>query len=201
MSSSSDLFAYFFCNFTSMEEQLRQIAARLKGLRDVLNISSAEAAKTCGIDEQIYLAYELGEKDIPVGVLHRMSQQYGVELSVLLTGNEPRMQHYSVTRKNKGESFERTKAYKYQALAGSFINRKAEPFEVTVCPKPAGTAFCLNAHPGQEFNYVLEGRMQFNIDGKVMILEAGDSIYFNSGLPHGMLALDNQDCRFLALIF
>lgn len=183
-----------------MEEQLKQIAERLRGLREVLDISLADAAKTCAISETEYLGYESGEKDIPVGILHRMSRQYGVELSVLLTGDEPRMHHYALTRKNKGESSERFKAYKYEALAGSFINRKAEPFEVTVCPKPDGVGFSLNSHPGQEFNYVLEGRMKFSIDGKEMILEAGDSIYFNSGLPHGMLALDGSECRFLALI-
>lgn len=184
-----------------MEEQIKQIAERLKGLRDVLEITVADAAKTCGIDEAKYLEYESGEMDIPVSVLHNMSRKYGIELSVLLTGDEPHMHQYSLTRKNKGESSDRSKAYKYQALANSFINRKAEPFEVTVSPKPEETEFFLNSHPGQEFNYVLEGRMKINIDGKEMILEVGDSIYFNSGLPHGMLALDGKDCRFLALIF
>ena len=189
------------CNFTSMEEQIKQIAERLKGLREILDISVADAANTCGIDEIKYLGYESGKEDIPVGILHSISRRYGIDLSVLLSGDEPHMRHYSLTRKNKGANFERTKAYKYQALASSFINRKADPFEVTVSPKPEGTAFFLNSHPGQEFNYIIEGRMKFCIDGKEMTLEAGDSIYFNSALPHGMLALDGKDCRFLALIF
>ena len=184
-----------------MEEQIKQIAERLKGLRDVLKITVADAAKTCGIDEKKYLEYESGEKDLPVSILHKISHKYGVELSVLLTGDEPHMHQYSLTRKNKGENSNRSEAYKYKALANSFINRKAEPFEVTVSPKPKETAFSLNSHPGQEFNYVLEGRMKICIGEKEMILDAGDSIYFNSGLSHGMLALDEKDCRFLAVIF
>jgi mannose-6-phosphate isomerase-like protein (cupin superfamily) len=124
-----------------------------------------------------------------------------VELTVLLTGQEPHMHHYSLTRKNMGVGVERTKAYKYQSLAHSFINRKAEPFLVVAEPKGETAEICLNTHPGQEFNFILKGRLKINLDGKEMILEEGDSIYFDSGLPHGMLALDGIECQFLALIF
>ena len=184
-----------------MEEQIRQIAERIRGLREVLDISVEDAANTCGISVEKYLEYESGIVDIPVSVLHNISRKYKVELTVLLTGEDPHMRHYSLTRKNMGVAVERTKAYKYQSLAQSFINRKAEPFIVTVDPKPEKTEISLNTHPGQEFNYILKGRLKFSLDGKEMILEEGDSIYFDSGLPHGMLALDGNDCQFLALIF
>jgi quercetin dioxygenase-like cupin family protein len=184
-----------------MEEQIRQIAERLRGLRDVLEISVEDVANTCGIGVEKYLEYESGKVDIPVSVLHNISQKYKVELTVLLTGEDPHMRHYSLTRKNMGVSVERTKAYKYQSLAQSFINRKAEPFLVTVEPKGERSEISLNTHTGQEFNYILKGRLKFNLGGKEMILEEGDSIYFDSGLPHGMLALDGKDCQFLALIF
>jgi transcriptional regulator with XRE-family HTH domain len=184
-----------------MEEQIRQIAERLKGLRDVLNISVEDAAKTCSIEVERYLDYESGKYDIPVSVLHNMSQKYGVELTVLLTGDDPHMRSYSLTRKNQGVEVERRSAYKYQSLAHSFINRKAEPFLVKVDAKTEGTECCMNSHPGQEFDYILKGRLNFNFDGKEMILEEGDSVYFDSGLPHGMLALDGKECQFLAFIF
>jgi mannose-6-phosphate isomerase-like protein (cupin superfamily) len=184
-----------------MEEQIRQIAERLRGLREVLEISAEEAANACNIGVDQYLVYESGKNDIPVGVLHNISHKYGVELTVLLTGQEPHMHHYSLTRKNTGVGVERTKAYKYQSLAYSFINRKAEPFLVTAEPKGETADICLNNHPGQEFNYILKGRLKVNLDGKEMILEEGDSIYFDSGIPHGMLALDGKECQFIALIF
>ena len=53
---------------------------------------------------------------------------------------------------------------------------------------------------GQEFNIVIEGRMLLNINGKELILNTGDSLYFNSALPHGMLALDGRPVKFLAII-
>ena len=55
-------------------------------------------------------------------------------------------------------------------------------------------------HSGQEFNLVLEGRMLVNIEGKDLILNEGDSLYFNAKLPHGMKALDGKPVRFLAVI-
>jgi len=184
-----------------MEEQIRLIAERLKGLREVLDISVEDAADACHIEKEKYLEYESGNVDIPVSVLHNFSCKYGVELTVLLTGEDPRMHEYSLTRKNTGIAVERRKEYKYQSLGHSFINRIAQPFVVTVAPKGGEQEeIHLNAHHGQEFNYVLKGKMKFSLDGKEMILNEGDSIYFNSGLPHGMLALNEEECVFLAII-
>ncbi len=182
-----------------MEEQIKQIAERLKGMREVLEISTAEAAKTCGIEKEEYLKYESGEHDIPVSILHRMSQAYHFELTTLLSGEEPRMHSYSLTRKDKGIVVDRRKAYKYQSLAGNFLNRKAEPFIVTVDPKEE-TTISYNTHPGQEFNYMLEGKMKFFIGDREMILNPGDSVYFDSGLPHSMKAEDGKTAKFLAII-
>lgn len=182
-----------------MDEQIRQIANRLCGMREVLEISPEEAALTCDITKDQYLNFESGKIDIPVSILHRMSQRYNFDLTMLLSGEEPHMRSYSLTRKGKGIDVDRRKAYDYQALAGNFQNRKADPFLVTVEPKENPEA-SFNSHPGQEFNYMIEGKLKFFIGSKVMILEAGDSIYFDSGLPHGMLALENKPAKFLAII-
>jgi quercetin dioxygenase-like cupin family protein/DNA-binding XRE family transcriptional regulator len=184
-----------------MNEEIKQIAERLKGLRDVLEISVEEMAGACKISPEEYLAIESGSMDISVSILHNISQVYGVELTTLMFGDEPRMSAYFVTRKGKGISVERTKAYKYQSLAAGFSKRKADPFMVTVHPKPEGEPLYLNTHSGQEFNYVISGRMQIQVNGKDLILEEGDSIYFNSELPHGMRALDGEEVKFLAVIF
>ena len=122
------------------------------------------------------------------------------ELPALMFGYEPRMNSYFLTRKDKGVAVERTKAYKYQSLASGFMNRTADPFIVTVEPKAIDEPIHYNKHNGQEFNLVIEGRMLINIEGKEIILNQGDSIYFNSKLPHGMKALDGKTVRFLAVI-
>ena len=182
-----------------MNEQIRQIADRLRGMREVLEIPVDEAALTCSITKAKYIDYESGKIDIPVSILYQMSHRFNIDLTVLLSGEEPLMRSYTITRKEKGISVDRQKAYDYQALAGNFQNRKAEPFLVTVKPKAHPTV-SFNSHPGQEFNYVLEGSLKIFIGSKEMILEPGDSIYFNSLLPHGMLAMENKPAKFLAII-
>ena len=172
-----------------MNEQIKQIAERLAGLRDALEISPEEMAKVCNLTTEQYLLMESGTVDISVSILHQISQAYGVELTTLMFGDEPKMSAYFITRKGKGITVERTKAYKYQSLAAGFAGRKADPFMVTVHPKP-----------GQEYNLVLKGRMLLQINNKELILEEGDSIYFNSELPHGMKALDGEKVSFLAII-
>ena len=183
-----------------MNEEIKQIAERLKGLRDVLELSVEEVAATCLLTPEQYLELESGSVDVSVSLLHRISNAYGIELTTLMFGNEPRMSAYYVTRKGKGISVERTKAYKYQSLAAGFTKRKADPFMVTAHPKPDDEPVNQNSHEGQEYNYVLTGRLLIVINGKEIILEEGDSVYFNSELPHGMKALDNQLVKFLAIL-
>ncbi|GAT61928.1 helix-turn-helix domain-containing protein [Paludibacter jiangxiensis] len=181
-----------------MDDKIRQIAARLHGLREALNISVKEMADAAMVSEEEYLLCENGEKDIPVSLLHNISGHFNVEMTALLFGEEPRMRTYYLTRKGQGVAIERTKAYKYQSLAAGFAGRNADPFIVTV--EPCDNPICLNTHAGQEFNYVIEGRMLLEINGKELILEEGDSLYFNAELKHGMKALDNKTVRFLAVI-
>ena len=183
-----------------MNEQIKQIAERLAGLRDALEISPEEMAGVCNLTPEQYIKLESGTVDISVSILHQISQAYGVELTTLMFGNEPKMSSYFITRRGKGIAVERTKAYKYQSLAAGFVGRKADPFMVTVHPTPDETPIYLNSHPGQEYNIVLKGRMLLQINNKEVILEEGDSICFNSELPHGMKALDGEKVSFLAII-
>lgn len=183
-----------------MNEQIKQIAERLAGLRDVLEISPEDIAQVCNLSKDDYLLLETGTVDISVSILHQISQAYGIELTTLMFGDEPKMSSYFVTRKGKGIAVERIKAYKYQSLGAGFLNRKVDPFIVTVHPKPEDEPMHLNSHPGQEFNLILHGKLLLQIGDKKLTLNEGDSIYFNSALPHGMKALENEKVRFLAVI-
>ncbi len=169
-------------------------------MRDVLDLTPEEVAESCQMSVENYLKMESGVNDISVSALQQIARKYGVALDVLMFGEEPKMSTYFLTRKGAGVSVERTKAYKYQALASGFRGRKADPFMVTVEPKPEDTPIHFNSHEGQEFNYVIEGRLLLNLDGKELILNEGDSLYFNSTTPHGMKALDGKTVKFLAII-
>ena len=110
------------------------------------------------------------------------------------------MHSYFLTRKGQGVSVERRKAYKYQSLAGGFRGRKVEPFLVLVEPKPDDAPLEKNSHSGQEFNIVTEGSLEITIGKKTLVLNEGDSIYFDATQPHCMRALGGKPVRFLAVI-
>ncbi|MBQ2299679.1 MAG: helix-turn-helix transcriptional regulator [Bacteroidaceae bacterium] len=183
-----------------MDEQIKQIAERLRGLRDVLELTPEEVAESCQMSLEAYLDMESGNKDISVSALQQIARKYNVPLDVLMFDEEPKLNSYFLTRKGSGMSVERSEAYKYESLAFGFRRRIADPFIVTVEPKPEGTPLSLNSHKGQEFNMVIEGRLLLNVDGKEIILEEGDSLYFDSTKPHGMQALDGKTVKFLAII-
>ena len=183
-----------------MCDPIKSIANRLRGLREVLELSAQEVAESCHLRVEEYMALESGESDISVNVLQTIARRYGISLDVLMFGEEPKMNAYFITRAGAGVSVERRKAYKYEALASGFRDRKADPFIVTVEPAPTDAPMHLNSHEGQEMNYVLEGRLLISVSGKELVLGVGDSLYFDSGLPHGMKALDGKPVRFLAII-
>ena len=118
-----------------MDEQIKQIAERLRGLRDAMELTTEELANECGIDRKEYEQAESGEYDISVSMMQQIARRYGIALDALMFGEEPKMNTYFLTRAGKGVSVERTKAYKYQSLAAGFKNRKADQFIVTVEPK------------------------------------------------------------------
>ena len=181
-----------------MNDQVKQIAERLKGLRESLDLSFQEMAEQTKRDPAQIEQFESGEVDIPMSFLFEVAQQFNIDTSALISGEDARMNSYFLTRYGKGISVERTKAYKYQALGSGFKHPKAQPFEVTV--EPNDKDIYLNTHEGEEFNYVLEGTLLLKIKNRELILNPGDSIYFNSTVPHGMKALDGKPVKFLAII-
>lgn len=183
-----------------MQEKIKEIATRIKELREISELTTQQVAYKINIDEDTYIGYESGKTDIPASILHEIANILKIDMSVLLTGENPRMSVFTVTRKDKGIDVERRKEYKYQNLAANFIHKKAEPFIVKVDPKPEETKISMNSHLGQELDYVLEGTLKVIIHKNEIILEEGDSIFFDSSYPHGMAAMDGKSAKFLAII-
>ena len=137
-----------------MDEQLKQIGERLRGLREVLDIPVSEMAETIGISSEKYEKIESGEMDITISNLMKIAKKYGISTEELIFAESAHMKSYFVVRKGQGMSVERTKAYKYQSLVSGFVDHKADVFIVTVEPKPGARTIYKNTHPGQEFNLI-----------------------------------------------
>lgn len=183
-----------------MQEKVKEIANRVKELRELSDFTTAEMAECIQASEEWYKSYEAGNEDISASRLYEISQKLGVDLALLLTGEAPRMNRFCVTRKGKGIVVNRRQQYHYQALASNFTNKKTEPFLVTVPPSSPDVEVATNSHPGQEMDYILSGTLKVVICGNVIILNEGDTIYFDSNNPHGMAAIGNQPATFIAII-
>ena len=179
---------------------MKEIAQRISELRELSDISPEEMADYLDIPLDVYLGYENYTSDIPASDLFEISHKLGVDMGLLLTGEETRMNIFTVTRKGKGIRVERRKQYQYENLAEKFIHKKAETFMVTVEPRNDGSKPSTNSHPGQEFDYVLEGTLKFYIHDNEIILNEGDSIFFDSQYEHTMKTLNDKPARFLAVV-
>ena len=180
--------------------QLRQIASRLKALRELSDLTSSEAARKLDVNADNYRAYEEAELDIPVSILHAAAEQMGVDLTELLTGKPPRLHSFCLVRQGKGIQVDRYRGYDFQSLAYNFSHRSAEPLMVTVGPEEGvNDPLELVTHPGQEFNYVVEGRVRVTLGDHELLLEKGDSLYFDPTLPHGQRGVGGE-AKFLTII-
>ncbi len=183
-----------------MSNEIREIAKRMRALREIEDLSREDMAERLDITAEDYIKYEAGETDIPISVLFKIAEEFNVEFTALVTGQDPKLHRYTLVRNGKGLDVNRRKDYTYKSLAYHFINKKAEPFLVVVEPKPNDCPIPRNSHPGQEFNYVLEGTLKIVLNDKEIILNEGDSLYFDSSLVHGMQALNNKTAKFLRII-
>lgn len=181
------------------EEYNKDIGKRIKELRELSDITISDLADEMGIYEEIYEKYENGTVDIPASFLYDLSNKFNVDLGLLLTGEETRMNIFDVTRENQGVKVFRREEYEYENLCNKFMNKKAEMFIVTVDPEEDPIP-SLNTHPGQEFNYVLEGTLKIYIHNNEIVLNKGDSIIFDASHRHAMVALNDEKAKFLAII-
>lgn len=183
-----------------MPETLHEIASRVKELREISNVSTETIAQKLKMPQSSYEEFENGRADIPTSKLCEIAQILEVSLAAILTGETPRMNVFTVTRNNKGIPIKRREEYAYHALAQNFVGKKAEPFIVTVSPKPDDDQVPLHSHAGQELCFILQGKLQITIHGNNIVLNEGDCIYFDSNHPHSMKALDNKPAKFIAVI-
>ncbi|WP_235896756.1 helix-turn-helix domain-containing protein [Oceanidesulfovibrio marinus] len=181
------------------DNHTREIAARLKGLRDALDFTIEDFAARAHVSVDEVRSYEEGDTEVPVSYLFEVAKAFDVDLTALLTGDNAHLRGYSLVRAGKGLSVDRRKAYKYKSLAYRFFRPSMEPFIVTV-PFAEDAELSFNSHPGEEFIYMLEGRLEITLENDVLVMEPHDSLYFSSKTAHALRALDGQDATFLDVI-
>lgn len=182
--------------------ELWEVALRIRELRQIIAYSPAQMAEATGVGVEEYLAYEEGKLDFPFTFLHKCSLIFGVELTELLEGRSAKLSSYTVTRKGKGLVTASEDGITIQNMAALFRQKLATPYYVTYkySEEQQNAPIHTVTHAGQEFDLVLKGSLKVQIGDHSEILHEGDSIFYRSSSPHGMIAVDGEDCVFLAMI-
>ena len=182
--------------------QLEEIAARIKEMREIMGWSAEEMAEKTDVTPTEYREYEGGQTDLPFTFIHKCALAFGIELTELLEGRSAHLSSYTVTRKGKGQQTAREDGIAIANLAPKFRDKLAEPYWVRYeySASQQNQPIHLTTHSGQEFDLVLQGKLKVQVGDHTEILSEGDSIYYNSSTPHGMIAVDGADCVFCAVV-
>jgi len=185
-----------------MELKLAEVAERIKTLREIMEFSEEEMAQKTGVTVEEYRAFESGEADFTFTFIFKCAEVFSVDMIEILTGEKPKLSFYSIVRSGTGLPITRRKGFSYQHLAYRFTGKLSEPFLVRApySEEEQTQPIHLSYHDGQEFDYILSGHLKVAMEDHIEILGPGDSIYYDSGHGHGMVATGGEDCTFLAMI-
>ncbi len=185
-----------------MENEIMEIAKRIKGLRLILDLSTEEMAEATGTSKEEYTLLEEGKDDYSFTFLYKCASKFGIDITELLTGQLPKLSFYTISRKGEGFPIKRRKGFEYLHKAIFLKDKIAEPFHVKVPYKKEDDEgeILLSTHKGQEIDFVLKGSLKIKLDDHIEILNEGDFIYYDSSHGHGMVATGGKDCEFLAIV-
>ena len=183
-------------------QKLMEVASRIREMREIFSLSIAEMAEKTEVSIEEYTNYEEGKLDFPFTFIHKCALVFGIGITDLLEGKSANLSSYTITRKGQGQETAKEEGISIKNLAPLFRRKIAEPYWVKyeyneeLQNKPIHLA----KHSGQEFDFVMSGKLKVQVGDNVEFLEAGDSIYYNSSTPHGMVAVGGEDCLFVAVV-
>ena len=187
-------------NINAMEYKIKQVADRIRELRLIMGLSVEEMAERTDTTVEEYVACEEGKRNLSIAFLYHCTLILGVDMGDLLEGKSPKLRSYALTRRGEGQRIEEAHNMIGFNLASGFRNRIALPLYMKLSYKSENEKIELVTHEGQECDIVIDGQMKIQIGDNSEILGPGDCIYYDSGTPHGMIAVGGGDCTFYAIV-
>ena len=185
-----------------VEDKIKAVAGRIVSLREDMGISADEMAEKIGIAPSDYKKLESGETDFSFTFIYNVANVCGVDITDILEGESPSLTEYNLVRKDENYPIVRRQGFVYNRLAPFFRGKTAEPFRV-IAPyqeELLSPPYHFVSHKGQEMNIVIRGSMMFKIGNSTEILNEGDSVYFNSSIPHMEIAIGGEECEFYSFV-
>lgn len=185
-----------------LDKGVTGMAERIRALREICGFSEEEVAESSGVAIEEYRAIESGESDFGFTFLYRCAEKLGVDIVDIITGDSPRLSGFSVVRSGEGLPISRREGFTYLHLAPAFKDKIAEPFLVTAPfrEEEQDRDIVLSRHEGQELDYIISGTLRFSHEGRIVDVGPGDTLYYDSGRGHGMIATSPEGCVFLAVV-
>lgn len=187
---------------TGLDYKIKEMAGRIRELREIEGYTTYEMAAKTDVSNEEYVLCESGSSDLNFAFIYRCALALNVDVTDIIEGHSPTLKSFTVTRAGAGQEIANAHGMTYYNLAYAFQNRIAEPLYV----KSAYNADAekkdieLTTHDGQELDIVIDGHLLVQVGEHRTTLGPGDSIYFNSSTPHGMIAVSGEDCNFYAIV-
>jgi len=187
---------------TGLDYKIQEMAARIKELREIEGFTTYEMAAKTDVSREEYIACEEGKSDLNFAFIYRCALALGVDVTDIIEGHSPKLKSFTVTKAGQGQEIANAHGMTYYNMAYAFQNRIAEPLYVKVFydEEAVHKDIQLTTHEGQELDIVISGHLCVQVGEHRTTLSKGDTIYFDSSTPHGMIAVNNEDCEFYAIV-
>ena len=179
------------------------IGAKVRKLRAARKLTLQAVARETGFSTALISQIENDNVSPPIATLSRLSKFFDVKIGIFFA--EDNECPYEVVRKGEQKPVHRlithsgtSREYNYQSLSFRKQNKKMEPFLLTVSGNGDGERGC--CHEGEEFLIIVEGIAELLIEGELILLEEGDSVYFNSNLRHRLIPKDGSEVKAIAVV-
>ncbi len=186
----------------SVETKLNEVAKRIRELREIEGISIEEMAQKTELSTEEYKSYENGSADLPFTFIHKCALAFNIEMVDLIEGSSANLSSYQVVRGGNGQTTVDEDGILIKNLAPKFRGKLSEPYWVRYeySEEQQNKPIQTTTHSGQEFDYIVSGRLKVQVGSHTEILSEGDSIFYDSSTEHGMIAVDGKPCTFVAII-
>ena len=180
------------------------VGERVRRVREQRGLSLLDISQRTGLDVEQLSQIEEGDFSPPLGTMTRLAKSLEMKLGYFISG-EARKPYTIVRRADRkvvsryGEKKGERYGYEYQSLAPQKKDRHMEPFLVTLAPSEIEEE--RSTHDGQEFIFVLQGKMEVRLGDEVHFLEPGDAIYYDSTVPHLVKGHGDEPTRILAVLY
>lgn len=189
-------------HLTEIDFKIKEMANRIRELREIEGFTVEQMAEKTAVSTQEYMDCENGNRDLNFAFIYRCANAFNVDVTDIIGGYSPKLKSYTVTRKGEGQRIDKAHGMTYYNLASAFKNRIAEPLyvECTYSEEAQERDIELTTHAGQECDIVISGQLKVQVGSHKVVLNPGDSIYYDSSTPHGMIAVGGENCTFYAIV-